>query len=71
MTVDYATSIPTPDMLRLAFREGPLEDTRVREGFLYFKEAMLAERQVTLQARLVDARTGEEFGTLSIPFEVY
>jgi hypothetical protein len=33
--------------------------------------AMLAERQVTLQARLVDARTGEQFGTLTIPFEVY
>jgi len=68
---DYAKRIPSEDMLRLAFREGTLESSRTREGFLYFERAMPADRQVTLQARLLDAHTGEEFGTLSIPFEVY
>jgi hypothetical protein len=35
------------------------------------KRPVPADRQVTLQARLFDAHTGEEFGTLSTPFEVY
>jgi hypothetical protein len=70
-TEDAVQRIPSPDMVRLALREGPLENSRVREGFLYFEEARGVERQAALLARLLDARTGEEFGTLAIPFEVY
>jgi hypothetical protein len=40
------------------------------EGFLYFQGVAERESQVVLQARLVDGRTGEPFGTLDIPFQV-
>jgi hypothetical protein len=63
--------IPSPDMRRLAFAEGPLEDGGSREGFLYFEEPLLLEKQVRLKVKLVDANTEEEFGTLSVPFEVH
>jgi hypothetical protein len=65
-----ASAVPSPDMLRLAFREGPLEDGQERQGFLFFDEPLLSDNQATLKVKLVDASTGEQFGTLSIPFEV-
>jgi hypothetical protein len=65
-----ATAIPSPDMLRLALQEGPLEDGQNREGFLYFEDPILIADRATLKVKLVDASTGEQFGTLSIPFEV-
>jgi hypothetical protein len=65
-----ASVIPSPDMLRLALKEGPMEDGQVREGFLYFEDRILVADRATLKVKLVDASTGEQFGTLSIPFEV-
>jgi hypothetical protein len=62
--------LPTQDMLRRALPEGTLEDGGAITGFLYFQDVSEREGNVTLQARLVDARTGEQFGTLSIPFGV-
>jgi hypothetical protein len=62
--------LPTRDMLRQALPEGTLEDGGTITGFLYFQDVSEREGRVTLQARLVDARTGEQFGTLAIPFEV-
>ncbi len=62
--------LPTQDMLQQALPEGVLEvDGRV-EGFLYFQGVAERERQVVLQARLVDGKTDEAFGTLDIPFQV-
>lgn len=62
--------LPTRDMVRQALPEGLLEDGGAITGFLYFQNVSEREGQVTLQARLVDARTGEQFGTVSIPFDV-
>ncbi|QRK09803.1 hypothetical protein JQX13_06710 [Archangium violaceum] len=66
-----ATRLPTEDMLRQAFPEGILKDGASWTGFLYFENPGASERQVTLQAQLVDASTGERFGTLRIPFRVH
>ncbi|MBN1210693.1 MAG: hypothetical protein JXB05_37945 [Myxococcaceae bacterium] len=62
--------LPTQDMLELALPEGTLGNGGTVRGFLYFQGVADRERQVSLQARLVDANTGEPFGELSIPFEV-
>ena len=57
-------------MLRLAFPEGVLKDDASWTGFLYFDSLGTNEHQLTLEARLVDASTGETFTTLRIPFQV-
>jgi hypothetical protein len=62
--------LPTADMLRQAFPEGVLKTESSWSGFLYFPNLGADERQVTLEARLVDADTGETFTTLRIPFQV-
>ncbi|MCY1018860.1 hypothetical protein [Pyxidicoccus sp. MSG2] len=65
-----AEPLPTKDMLEQALPEGTLADGGRVEGFLYFQGVAQRERQVVLQARLVDGNTGEPFGTLDIPFQV-
>ncbi|MCY1082682.1 hypothetical protein [Archangium lansingense] len=62
--------LPTRDMLRKVLPEGTLDTGGTLTGFLYFQNVSEREGSVTLQARLVDARTGEHFGTLGIPFGV-
>lgn len=62
--------LPTQDMVERALPEGRLENGGTVAGFLYFQGVADRERQVILQARLVDASTGEGFGELSIPFQV-
>ncbi|WP_224241923.1 hypothetical protein [Hyalangium gracile] len=62
--------LPTQDMLDEALPEGTLESGGTVAGFLYFPAVGERERQVILQASLVDATTGERFGQLSIPFQV-
>ncbi|HYO55957.1 hypothetical protein [Archangium sp.] len=62
--------LPTRDMVRNALPEGTLDTGGTLTGFLYFQNVSEREGSVTLQARLVDARTGEQFGTLAIPFGV-
>jgi hypothetical protein len=63
-------ALPSPDMLQQAFTEGPLEDGQIRKGFLYFEEPLRLDDHVTLKVKLVDAATGEPFGSLSVPFDV-
>jgi hypothetical protein len=65
-----SAGLPTADMLRLAFPEGVLKPESSWSGFLYFESLGAQEREVILQARLVDASTGETFTTLRIPFRV-
>jgi hypothetical protein len=65
-----SAGLPTADMLRQAFPEGVLKSDSSWSGFLYFESLGANEHQVTLQARLVDASTGETFTTLRIPFQV-
>lgn len=62
--------LPTRDMLKRSLPEGQLENGGTVTGFLYFQDVSEREGRVTLQARLVDASTGEQFGTLAIPFDV-
>lgn len=62
--------LPTQDMLKQALPEGTLAPGGSISGFLYFQGITEREREVVLQARLVDAETGEKFGELGIPFEV-
>lgn len=66
----YQEPLPTRDMLNRALPEGTLGDGGVVVGFLYFQGVADREPSVTLQARLVDANTGETFDSLSIPFAV-
>ncbi|MGZ3461836.1 MAG: hypothetical protein ACXU86_25365, partial [Archangium sp.] len=63
--------LPTRDMVRKALPEGTLDTGGTLSGFLYFQSVSPQEGRVTLQVRLVDARTGEQFGTLSVPFDVH
>ena len=62
--------LPTEDMINNALPEGTLEPGGTLEGFLYFQGVARREDAVTLQVKLVDAVTGEPFGTLDIPFQV-
>lgn len=62
--------LPTKDMVKRELPEGHLENGGTVAGFLYFQGVADRERQVILQARLVDANTGEGFGELTIPFQV-
>jgi len=62
--------LPSKDMVEQALPEGTLENGGTVAGFLYFQGVTEREKEVTLQAQLVDARTGEPFGSLSIPFQV-
>lgn len=62
--------LPTQDMVDRALPEGTLENGGIVSGFLYFQGVAERERQIILQAKLVDASTGAPFGTLSIPFQV-
>ncbi|WP_233610267.1 MULTISPECIES: hypothetical protein [Corallococcus] len=66
----YEQPLPTEDMLNNALPEGTLEPGGTQEGFLYFQGVAHRENAVTLQVKLVDAETGEPFGSLGIPFQV-
>jgi hypothetical protein len=68
--VHVVESLPTWDMVRRALPEGTLPPGATITGFLYFPEVSAHERRVTLQARLVDARTGDAFDVLEVPFDV-
>lgn len=66
----YSEPLPTRDMLNNAMPEGTLGNGGTTTGFLYFQGVGRREQAVNLETRLVDANTGEAFGTLSIPFQV-
>ena len=55
-------------MLEEALPEGAIADVGSASGFLYFQLARSRERQVDLEMALVDAQSGEKFGTARIPF---
>lgn len=62
--------LPTQTMLRRALPEGVLEPGGHVTGYLYFQKVDPDEPMVKFRADLIDARSGEAFGTASIPFEV-
>jgi hypothetical protein len=62
--------LPTRSMLRKAIPEGVIANGGHITGFLYFQKVKGtgSPRPVNLQAQLVDARTGQKFGKIVIPF---
>ena len=54
-------------MLNLALPEAVLGNGAKVTGFLYFEKIGEADRY-TFEMDLVDAKTGERFGTVNIPF---
>jgi hypothetical protein len=62
----WAPSLPTRDMLRLALPEGVLQPGGTAAGFLYFKTPS-DPGQAAFSLELVQARTGEPLGEVSIP----
>lgn len=65
-----AVHLPTEQMLKRVLPAGVLDNGGHLTGFLYFQEVNPGEQDVTFTANLVDAKTGEIFGTISIPFKV-
>jgi hypothetical protein len=63
--------LPTRSMLRKAIPEGVLANSASISGFLYFQKpgGTSKPQMISYQANLVDANTGQQFGTISIPFE--
>ena len=60
---------PTREIVEQAIPEGVLEVNGRLTGFLYFQSLNPSWREVTFEADLVDAKTGESFGKISMPFE--
>jgi hypothetical protein len=60
--------LPTQDMLAKAMPEGVIEAHGRLAGFLYFQH--VHGETVTFTMELVDAKTGETFGSIRIPFVV-
>lgn len=65
-----ATAMPTEEMLNRALPEGVLEKGGRLSGFLYFEQIQADDERVSFRANLVGARTGDQFGQISIPFLV-
>ena len=68
----WKVHLPTRDMIRQAIPEGVLENGGSLNGFLYFQKADRSHRKegLTFTFRLVDAKTQQAFGEISIPFVV-
>jgi hypothetical protein len=62
--------LPTRSMLRKVIPEGVLANSASITGFLYFQKPGGTSRPQPLifQANLMDARSGQQYGTISIPF---
>jgi hypothetical protein len=63
-------ALPTGDMVQMALPERVLEPGARAQGFLYFDRVKRSAERVDFTARLVDAATGAQIGTLAIPFVV-
>jgi hypothetical protein len=62
-----AVQLPTEDMLERALPEGVVEPGGRVGGFIYFQQ-IEGSGPFAFHADLVDAGTGEQFGTIGIPF---
>lgn len=63
--------LPTRSMLRKGIPEGVVDKGGYISGFLYFqKPSKNASQPLEFTARLIDAKTGRQFGTLEIPFDI-
>jgi hypothetical protein len=66
----YPVQLPTGDMVQFALPQQTLARGGRVSGFVYFERVERAARRVALTFDLVDADTGQRFGTVSIPFVV-
>jgi hypothetical protein len=62
--------LPTQSMLRKGIPEGVIKPGGYVDGFLYFKKVDPSLNEVSFVAKLQDAKTGRQFGTISVPLEV-
>lgn len=60
--------LPTPEMLRRAVPEGMIEPGGELAGFLFLERIDPREDRVRFRADRVNARSGESFGEVTIPF---
>lgn len=68
----WRAPLPTEDMLEKALLEGVLaEGGYLRSGFLYFEDIDEEVPQVDFTFELVDAASGEHFGTIRTPLVVH
>jgi hypothetical protein len=65
-----AIHLPTRSMLTKGIPEGVVAPGGYVEGFLYFTKVKPDMEQVEFVAKLQNARTGQQFGTIRVPFEV-
>jgi hypothetical protein len=66
----WASPLPTEDMLAKGIPEGVLEPNGHVSGFFYFDKLPENLERLTFEADLVNAQTGDLFGTVRIPFLV-
>jgi hypothetical protein len=65
----WPPNLPNDEVLRRALPEGVLQPGGQVSGFLFFKEQPPGT-QLSLFMALVDAESGQSFGTIAIPFTV-
>lgn len=63
----WPVRLPTEDMVAKALPEGVLSHGGRVSGFVYFQDVPESVERVAFQLELIDAQTGESFGTMSIP----
>jgi len=64
----WPVNLPTEDMVRRALPEGVIVNGGEVAGFLYFQDVPPGMESVNFQFDLVDANTGQQFGSVRIPF---
>jgi len=64
-------NLPTHEMMREALPEGVVEANGHISGYLYFQRVNPKEGRVVFSEDLVNAKTGNIFGTVTIPFNVH
>jgi hypothetical protein len=62
--------LPTQDMLARALPEGVVQDGGEVAGFTYYGSVTGRESAVEFEMTLVDARDGQTFGHVAIPFRI-
>jgi len=62
--------LPTEAMLQQAMSQGVVADSAETSGFLYFHTPTERPTAITFSAVLVDARTGQRFGSIDVPLRI-
>jgi hypothetical protein len=67
--VNSPQSAPAPDLRSDALSEGVVQDGDRAAGFVYFQNATQHESAVEFEMTLADAKDGQPFGRVAIPFQ--